>query len=144
MKRLLAALALVIALAQPAHAAYRLPVDAGVVKGAFWVTPPLHGHWGCPMCSDVHADAPGVCPNCSMDLERAPTQVKLTLGAGVSGRAVRLGVKGKPSFTHAAKFDVHGNALGAFPLPPGTYTFTAELVAPDGHRVNLAAPYTVR
>jgi hypothetical protein len=142
--RLLLALAM---LAWPAtaraEAAYQLPVAKSGVQGAFWVSPPLKGHYSCPMDPDVTADAPGTCPKCNMDLECAPTHVRLSLGNAVAGRGVKLGVVGHPSFAKAVKFDAHGNAEANFPLPPGKYTFTADLTA-NKRAVHLGADYVLR
>jgi len=126
-------------LAAHAEAAYQLPVAKSGLKGAFWVSPPLNGHYAAPMDPDVTADAPGTCPKCNMDLECAPTHVRLSLGSGVAGKSVRLGVLGHPSFAHTARFDVHGNAEASFPLPPGKYTFTADVKG-----AHLGADYVLR
>ncbi|MDB5098923.1 MAG: hypothetical protein JWM80_3344 [Cyanobacteria bacterium RYN_339] len=131
--------ALVLSLTPMAATGYQLPVANNGVQGAFWVNPPLKGHFSCPMDPDVRSDAPGSCPKCNMDLEIAPTQVRLSLGAGLAGKTVKIAVAGHPSFSHVAKFDAHGNAEASFPLPPGMYTFTADLKG-----AHLVAAYKLR
>lgn len=140
MKKLALAIALsLLPLTAQAASGYQLPVTGG----AFWVNPPLKGHYSCPMDPDVTADAPGTCPKCHMDLECAPTKVRLSLGRAVAGKTVRLGVVGHPSFSHTAKFDANGNADASFPLTPGAYTFTADYTA-NKKGVHLGADYKLR
>lgn len=152
MKRLAAlAFAAAVATTTPALAAesgYKIPIGTPDVSGAFWLSPPVKGHYVCPMDPDVHADVPGTCPKCHMDLELAPTKVRLVLSAAdgsLAGKSATLAVVGQPSFRHVVKFDVRGAAETNFALPPGTYTLSADLVTPGAHhRVHLTAPYKVR
>lgn len=144
-------LVLGLALALPALPAaaqdgYKLPVEAAGVHASFMVTPPLKGRYFCSMDPDVRANAPGSCPKCGMDLELAPTRVRLVMGSSnVKGRKVTIAVVGHPSFSHGAVLDAAGNAEVFFPLTPGTYTLTASMPVPGTRRyVKVSAPYRAR
>jgi hypothetical protein len=136
-------------LGAPAFAAetgFKVPVVSRDVNASFWVAAP---QYTCPMDPDVHAEAPGSCPKCHMDLERTATLVRLEAktasGKSLAGRTALIRVIGKSSSAKGAKFNKDGVAEASFVMPAGKYTLTAELVTPGSrHNVKLSAPYQVR